>query len=97
MPCGPVDRADLRGDRRIPFDLMTYRYMSYDAASPAAARPQLVQVLRETLASEDVDSPVFELLPNSRPALVPLCSAFRGAWPRTSNRHGRPSGRENCG
>jgi SMODS and SLOG-associating 2TM effector domain 1/Protein of unknown function (DUF4231)/Tetratricopeptide Repeats-Sensor len=51
----------------IPFDLMTYRYMSYDAASPAAARPQLVQVLRETLASEDVDSPVFELLPEFAP------------------------------
>lgn len=51
----------------IPFDLMTYRYMPYDAASPAAARPRLVQVLRETLASEDVDSPVFELLPEFAP------------------------------
>ena len=60
----------------IPFDLMTYRYMPYDAASPAAARSQLVQVLRETLASEDVDSPIFELLPEfvpgARTALLSL-------------------------
>jgi hypothetical protein len=52
---------------QIPFDLMTYRYMPYDAASPAAARPRLVQMLRETMASEDVDSPVFELLPEFVP------------------------------
>ena len=51
----------------IPFDLMTYRYMPYDAASPAAARPDLVRVLRETLASEEVDSPIFEMLPEFIP------------------------------
>lgn len=51
----------------IPFDLMTYRYMRYDAASPAAARPRLVQVLLETLASEEVDSPIFEMLPELVP------------------------------
>ena len=60
----------------IPFDLMTYRYMPYDAASPAAAKDRLVQVLRDTLASEDVDSPIFELLPEfvpgARTALLSL-------------------------
>ena len=60
----------------IPFDLMTYRYMPYDAASPAAAKDQLVQVVRDTLASEDVDSPIYELLPEfvpgARTALLSL-------------------------
>ena len=60
----------------IPFDLLTDRYVSYDAASPAAARHRLVQVLRETLASEEADSPVFELLPEfvpgARTALLSL-------------------------
>ena len=60
----------------IPFDLMTYRYMPYDAASPAAARDRLVQVVRDTLASEDVDSPIYELLPEfvpgARTALLSL-------------------------
>lgn len=60
----------------IPFDLLSYRYMPYDAASPAAARPQLVRALSDTPASEDVDSPVFELLPEfvpgARSALLSL-------------------------
>ncbi len=63
----------------VPFDLLSYRYMPYDAASPAAARPQLVQVLRDTLASEDVDSPVFELLPD----LVPGTRAALLSVPRS--------------
>ena len=53
----------------VPFDLMTYRYMPYDAASPAAAKDQLVQVLRDTLAFEDADSPIFELLPEFVPGV----------------------------
>ena len=47
----------------VPFDLRTDRYLSYDPVSAAASVPQLVQVLRETLASERTDSPVFQLLP----------------------------------
>ena len=47
----------------VPFDLRTDRYLSYDPLSAAASVPQLVQALRETLASERIDSPVFQLLP----------------------------------
>ena len=47
----------------VPFDLRTDRYLSYDPVSAAASVPQLVQALRETLASERIDSPVFQLLP----------------------------------
>lgn len=47
----------------VPFDVRTDRYLSYDAQQPAAALPQLQAALRETLLSEDQDSPVFQLLP----------------------------------
>ena len=47
----------------VPFDLRTDRYLSYDPVSAAASVPQLVHALRETLASERIDSPVFQLLP----------------------------------
>lgn len=47
----------------VPFDLKGERYLTYDQSAPADALPQLIQVLRETLASERVDSPVFQYLP----------------------------------
>lgn len=47
----------------VPFDLRGERYLSYDRAAPAEAVPRLVQVLRETLANERVDSPVFAYVP----------------------------------
>jgi conflict system pore-forming effector with SLATT domain/uncharacterized protein DUF4231/tetratricopeptide repeat protein len=52
----------------VPFDLRTDRYLSYDPASAAASVPQLVRVLRETLATERADSPVFQLLPGFAPS-----------------------------
>ena len=47
----------------VPFDLRGERYLSYDPDTPRDALPRLVQVLRETLANERVDSPVFAYLP----------------------------------
>jgi hypothetical protein len=47
-----------------PFDLQTDRYFTYDPEKPAASLPQLVAALRQTLASESADSPVFALLPD---------------------------------
>jgi hypothetical protein len=47
----------------VPFDLAGERYLRYDRDAPAKSVPQLVQVLRETLANERVDSPVFQYLP----------------------------------
>jgi hypothetical protein len=58
----------------VPFDLKGERYLSYDQTAPAAEVPRLVQVLRETLANERVDSPVFQYVPSlaagSRAALL---------------------------
>src|SRR5262249_12550145 len=36
----------------VPFDLKTDRYLEYDRDNPGAARPQLVETIRATLASE---------------------------------------------
>jgi len=47
----------------VPFDLRTDRYLTYDPGSADASVPRLVQMLRETLAGERTDSPVFQLLP----------------------------------
>ncbi|SDD47842.1 hypothetical protein SAMN05660690_4315 [Geodermatophilus telluris] len=47
----------------VPFDLRGERYLSYDPTAPAEAAPRLVQALRETLANERVDSPVFTYVP----------------------------------
>src|SRR5215208_1076218 len=47
----------------VPFDLRTDRYLAYDAANPGAALDYLKEALRQTLLSEDKDSPVFQLLP----------------------------------
>jgi tetratricopeptide (TPR) repeat protein len=61
-----------------PFDLQTYRYLTYDKDDPAACLPDLTEALRQTIASEDQDSPVFRSLPDlkeqdrSRFLAVPL-------------------------
>jgi Tetratricopeptide Repeats-Sensor len=49
---------------RYPFDLQTDRYFTYRREDPAASLEQLVAALRQTINSEDQDSPVFRLLPN---------------------------------
>ena len=51
----------------IPFDLGTGQPLRYDPGSPGGSLPQLAQVLRETLATERVDSPVYRLLPGTAP------------------------------
>ena len=56
-----------QGDE-VPFDLKTDRYLSYDAADPAACLPVLVKALQATWASQHQDSPVFQLLPGLPPA-----------------------------
>jgi hypothetical protein len=47
----------------VPFDLKTDRYLSYDVMNPAEALSRLTEGLRQTLLSDDKDSPVFQLLP----------------------------------
>jgi hypothetical protein len=47
----------------VPFDLKTDRYLEYDVADPGASLAMLVRGLKETKASNRVDSPVFRSLP----------------------------------
>src|SRR5262249_18494627 len=46
----------------IPFDLLTDRYLQYDKDGPGDFCAALVNGLRATLESDDVDSPVIKLL-----------------------------------
>lgn len=46
----------------VPFDLRTDRYFVYDKDDPGARVADLAKALQATLASEDKDSPVFQLL-----------------------------------
>jgi tetratricopeptide (TPR) repeat protein len=46
-----------------PFDLLTDRYLRYDPEHPAASKDALIAGIRDSLASESQDSPVFRLLP----------------------------------
>jgi hypothetical protein len=55
----------LRSDQdAYPFDLQTDRYLTYRKDDPAASLAALTESLRQTLASEDQDSPVFRSLPD---------------------------------
>lgn len=47
----------------VPFDLKTDRYFEYDLNNLTGSRAKLIQVLTSTIASEDRDSPIFQLLP----------------------------------
>src|SRR5690348_5367457 len=46
-------------DGEVPFDLKTDRYFEYDPGNPGASLEKLTQGLRETVASDRQDSPVF--------------------------------------
>lgn len=62
----------------VPFDLKTDRYLSYPHDNPAAALDALTEALRQTLLSQDKDSPVFQLLPELQ---EPGRASFLGAPP----------------
>jgi tetratricopeptide (TPR) repeat protein len=48
----------------VPFDIRTDRYLSYDPSNPSSMKDRLIEGLRQTLRSEDRDSPVFQQLPS---------------------------------
>lgn len=52
----------------VPFDLKTDRYLAYDAKDPAGAVDILSAALQLSLDSQDSDSPVYQLLPDLKPA-----------------------------
>ena len=56
-----------RTEHKVPFDLLTDRYFVYDRNDLKSGVAGLAQTLRETLASQDQDSPVFKLLPKLKP------------------------------
>jgi hypothetical protein len=84
-------RADLAD---LPFDLQTDRYFSYDAEKPARRLEDLVSALRQTIDSDETDSPVFHSLPLLREAdsrtlaVVPPDFREEVARARSSNRPG---------
>src|ERR1017187_1084811 len=65
----------------VPFDLKTDRYLQYDSDAPAAIVDTLIQGLRQTIASENADSPVFQMLPDlqaqERSRFLPVPQGFR--------------------
>jgi tetratricopeptide (TPR) repeat protein len=65
----------------VPFDLKTDRYLQYDSDALAATVDTLIQGLRQTIASENADSPVFQMLPDldaqDRSRFLPVPQGFR--------------------
>lgn len=82
-------RHALRGKRTLllhsdhngafPFDLQTDRHFTYNKDRPEASLHDLTEALRQTLASEDQDSPVFRSLPDlQEPERFRLLAVPRG-------------------
>ena len=72
--------ADIKTDE-VPFDLKTDRYLGYDSKDPAASVDNLFESLRQTINSEEHDSPVFQMLPDlaeqDRARFLPIPRDFR--------------------
>lgn len=65
----------------VPFDLKTDRYLEYDSDKPGEKLDLLRDALQQTLASENRDSPVFQMLPDlegqDRARFLPVPHSFR--------------------
>jgi hypothetical protein len=72
--------GESRPQDEVPFDLRTDRYLEYDSNSPAEKLELMIEALRQTLASEKPDSPVFQMLPDleaqDRSRFLPVPQAF---------------------
>ncbi|HYK21455.1 MAG TPA: tetratricopeptide repeat-containing protein [Pyrinomonadaceae bacterium] len=77
-----------------PFDIKTDRYLAYDANNPAASLADLIEGLRQTINSEEQDSPIFQMLPDlaeqDRAHFLPIPRDFREEVERA--RQGRERG-----
>ena len=75
------DEAQRCPQDEVPFDLRTDRYLEYDQDAPAGKLELLKEAIRQTLASETSDSPVFQMLPDleaqERSRFLPVPQAFR--------------------
>jgi hypothetical protein len=52
------------GFDETPFDILGYRYISYDKENPSASVNALVKAIEATLSTDRKDSPVFDKLPS---------------------------------
>ena len=86
-------RCQEPGLEKVPFDLQTDRYLTYDKDNPAAKIAALTQALRGTFAAAGPDSPVFQLLPalegEDPDKFVPVPAAFKDAVERAENDRSR--------
>jgi tetratricopeptide (TPR) repeat protein len=74
------DPRDRGSEDEIPFDLRTDRYLEYDSQQPGGKLELFTDALRQTLASDYRDSPVFQMLPNlegqDRSRFLPVPQTF---------------------
>ena len=75
------DLKDRGPEDDVPFDLKTDRYLEYDSTKPAALLEMLTSALQQTIANENRDSPVFQMLPDlaeqDRSRFLPVPQTFR--------------------
>jgi hypothetical protein len=75
------DSKDRGPEDDVPFDLKTDRYLEYDSTQPGALLETLTAALRQTVANENRDSPVFQMLPElaeqDRSRFLPVPQTFR--------------------
>jgi Tetratricopeptide Repeats-Sensor len=75
------DAKDRGPQDEVPFDLRTDRYLDYDADKPADRLEIFTEALRQTLANESSDSPIFQMLPDlegqDRARFLPVPQTFR--------------------
>lgn len=75
------DRSERTAEDEVPFDLRTDRYLEYDSDKPAETLDRLTEALRQTIANQNSDSPVFQMLPDleeqDRSRFLPVPQSFR--------------------
>jgi hypothetical protein len=74
-------RNERTAEDEVPFDLRTDRYLEYDSEKPADKLALLIDALRQTIANDKSDSPVFQMLPDleaqDRSRFLPVPQSFR--------------------
>jgi hypothetical protein len=84
-----------KSEHKYPFDLQTDRYFLYERDKLREGVEGLARTLRETLANQQKDSPVFQLLPKLEPhpraalTIVPLSFVEEVERARTAREFGR--------
>jgi hypothetical protein len=75
------DPKDRGPEDEVPFDLKTDRYLEYDPDKPADLLDAFTGALRQTVANDNRDSPVFQMLPDlqeqERSRFLPVPQTFR--------------------